>query len=113
MNVTVSAFSFLQKKLKGRLAGYYDVPVLLEEGGTVSMLICGLGLDEGDVEGAFVNGGACCVGTVLHDGDRVGLVPPGTPGPHRVYLGLHPRVKKVKVSGKTRGLKSPAGKEGG
>ncbi len=95
MTVTVSAFSFLQDKLKGKLPGYYESPARLEEGATVRMLISGLGLEEGDVEGAFVNGKIRCVDTVLRDGDRVGLVPPGTPGPHRVYLGLHPRVKKV------------------
>jgi hypothetical protein len=28
-------------------------------------------------------------GTVLKPGDRVALVPPGVPGPHRLLLGLH------------------------
>lgn len=33
-------------------------------------------------------------GTVLRSGDRVALVPPGVPGPHRLLLGLHGAKKK-------------------
>jgi sulfur carrier protein ThiS len=33
-------------------------------------------------------------GTVLRPGDRVALVPPGVPGPHRLLLGLHGAKKK-------------------
>lgn len=41
------------------------------------------------VEVVFVNGKAFIPGEVLiHPGDRVALVPPGTPGPYRVLMGF-------------------------
>jgi hypothetical protein len=36
-------------------------------------------------------------GTVLRSGDRVALVPPGVPGPHRLLLGLYGAKKKDPV----------------
>ena len=83
------AFSFLQEKLKAQNLGYYDVQMKLEQGATVETLISSVGLEPTDVEAAFVNERTQPVGTVLQDGDRVALVPPGTPGPHRVLMGVY------------------------
>ena len=40
------------------------------------------------IEVVFINGKAHQPADVIHPGDRVSLVPPGTPGPHRVLLGF-------------------------
>jgi len=41
------------------------------------------------IEGMFVNHTLYGLGHTVMPGDRVALVPYGTPGPHRVYLGLY------------------------
>ncbi|MBF0229587.1 MAG: MoaD/ThiS family protein [Desulfamplus sp.] len=61
---------------------------------TVNDLIRELKLMKQDVEGVFVNGKIASFDSILQDGDRVGLLPPGTPGPYRVMLGI---VKKQKA----------------
>ncbi|MDR3493540.1 MAG: hypothetical protein P4L82_02965 [Ancalomicrobiaceae bacterium] len=44
------------------------------------------------VESLMVNHRAVGVdGTTIHPGDRVALVPPGVPGPHRFCLGIYQR----------------------
>lgn len=44
------------------------------------------------VEVVFVNGKAYAADiAVIHPGDRVALVPPGVPGPHRFLLGFKNR----------------------
>ena len=51
-------------------------------------LLRSMGLDKTDVEAVFINGRVAPFDTTLQDGDRVALVPPGTPGPYRVFLGF-------------------------
>lgn len=41
------------------------------------------------IEGLFCNRTVYPLGHVLQRGDRVAFVPQGTPGPHRVFLGLY------------------------
>lgn len=56
---------------------------------TGRQLLAALGVDAQDVESLIVNRRAALVeGAVLRAGDRVALVPPGAPGPHRLLLGL-------------------------
>ena len=88
ITITFRALSFLQPKLAAKGIDYIDAPVELEERTTVEGLIAGLGLAEHEVEAVFVNHRVVPPGTALHDGDRVVLVPPGTPGPHRFLLGI-------------------------
>jgi molybdopterin converting factor small subunit len=45
-------------------------------------------LDREDVEVTFINGKVAPFNKRIQDGDRVALVPPGTPGPYRVCLGF-------------------------
>jgi sulfur carrier protein ThiS len=54
----------------------------------VEDLLAQMDLSPGDVEAVFVNGLVRPVDTVLTDGDRVALVPPGSPGPYRLLLGM-------------------------
>lgn len=87
-SVSVNAFSFLQKKLAAKGQGCSNIQVPLHPDMCVIDIVTSLGLDISDVEGAFVNGLVQPFDTVLHDGDRVALVPPGTPGPYRYLLGI-------------------------
>jgi sulfur carrier protein ThiS len=86
--VLFNAFSFLQEKLKALGRPYANVPVKLVDESTVADLVTAVGLEIADVEAALVNGSVQPFDTVLNDGDRVALVPPGTPGPYRVLLGM-------------------------
>ena len=62
--------------------------VPIEKGLTGSELLSMLNIAASEVEIIFINGKVFLPGNaVLHDGDRVALVPPGTPGPYRVMLG--------------------------
>jgi len=88
ISITLNAFSFLRPKLESRGMGYANVRLEIPEGTTVRGLIRRLGLGPGDVEAAFVNGKVVPIDSVLQNDYRIGLVPPGTPGPYRVLLGM-------------------------
>ncbi len=88
INVVYSAFSFLQKKLNRNHDQCYNVKQTVPKGSTVVDLIVAIGLKSKDVEAAFINGKVNRLSTPLNDGDRVALLPPGTPGPYRVILGI-------------------------
>lgn len=60
-----------------------------EEGVVASDLALELGLPLDWVEGVFVNHTVHGVGAKVSPGDRIAFVPRGTPGPHRVFLGLY------------------------
>ena len=47
------------------------------------------------IEGVFINGNAGPLDRTVRPGDRVAYVPPGTPGPYRVILGLVNPANKV------------------
>jgi sulfur carrier protein ThiS len=52
-------------------------------------LLATLDIDPERVEVIFVNGRAMpCAAAIVKPGDRVALVPPGTPGPYRMLLGF-------------------------
>ena len=89
ITVTFSAFLQLREKLKAKGSCYSNVDMQLEEGSTVEAIVLKVGLEPGEVDGAFVNGKIHPLDAVLHDGDRVALVPPGTPGPHRMLMGIY------------------------
>jgi hypothetical protein len=59
---------------------------------TGPQLLAELGVAAGKVEVMFVNRKAYAADiAVVHPGDRVALVPPGVPGPHRFLLGFKNR----------------------
>ena len=88
MIITFNAFTFLRSKLASKGLGYSNVRLEVPDGISVADLVTHLGLAQEDVEAAFVNGRVLAKDTVLQNDDRVGLVPPGTPGPYRVLLGI-------------------------
>ena len=67
---------------------YSNVSIEFDEGITVTDLITDMGISLHDIEAVFVNGSVRPFDTLLRDGDRVALVPPGVPGPYRVLLGM-------------------------
>lgn len=86
--ISFKAFSFLQKELKASGYDSFDESMEIREDQTVDDVIKVLGLDREKVEAAFINGRIAPFSTKLKDKDRVALVPPGTPGPYRVLLGI-------------------------
>ncbi|NVM21255.1 MAG: MoaD/ThiS family protein [Desulfobacterales bacterium] len=94
--ILFNAFSFLQKKLKSQLRPYANVRIEVADGATVRDLVAGMGLEPGDIEAVFINGCVEPIDSLLHHGDRVAIVPPGTPGPYRVLLGMLGKPKTLK-----------------
>ena len=88
MHIIYNAFSFVREKLSKQGLGYLNVSYEVEEGIDAHGLIAKLGLAKSDVEAVFVNHTVVPKHTILQEGDRVALVPPGTPGSYRLILGL-------------------------
>lgn len=86
--ITFNAFSFLQKKLKEKNIEYSNVQLKINHDISATNLITLVQLNPEEVEVVFINGKVAPFNTILKDGDRVALVPPGTPGPYRVFLGF-------------------------
>ena len=87
-SVLFNAFSFLQTKLKAKNIPCVDAVLDLEDGQCVQDILDGLGIGPQEIEGVFVNGKISPFDTPLQDGDRIAALPPGTPGPYRLLLGL-------------------------
>ncbi|MBP2629271.1 MAG: hypothetical protein H6Q68_3982 [Firmicutes bacterium] len=86
--IELRVFMDLVKLFKER---NWSIPMLvnIENKLTGSELITMLNIPEKQVEIIFINGKAFLPSNaVIKPGDRVALVPPGTPGPYRVLLGF-------------------------
>ncbi len=88
MTITFNAFSFARRTLRQKGIPCVNVTRTLHDGMSVQDLIDELGLAPGAIEAAFVNGTVRPKSTVIHDGDRIALLPPGTPGSYRLILGI-------------------------
>lgn len=88
ITVDFSAFMFLQAKLKERGIDHTNARREIPDDTTVDEFLAGLGLGADDVEAVFVDGKVVPGDTRLSDGNRLALVPPGSPGPYRVLLGM-------------------------
>jgi molybdopterin converting factor small subunit len=97
IEITFNAFSFLRAKLKRNNVDFTEATLQLPGGISAKALIETIGLKVEEVEGVFVNNKIVPMDTLLKQGDRVALVPPGTPGPYRVMLGMV-ALKKNKIS---------------
>jgi len=88
MKITFNAFSFLKATLekKGIICG--NKAMELKNDITVLELIEFVGLKDEEVEAIFVNHKLAPKDTILKEGDRVALVPPGgIPNHVRAYVG--------------------------
>jgi len=66
------------------------IEVVVPEAGTTGRrLAVEIGLPCEMIEGVFVNRTVYGIDHPIMPGDRVAYVPYGTPGPHRVFLGLY------------------------
>ena len=88
MYIILNAFSFLREKLNAKGIAYLDATTEVPEGIDVHQLVTFLGLESHAVEAAFINHTVRPKETVIQEGDRVALLPPGTPGSYRLILGL-------------------------
>jgi len=91
--ILFNAFSFLQKKFRDRDLPFSNVQLELPGDTTPEDLITQFQLTSDDVEAVFVNGKVVPKNTPLENNDRVAFIPPGTPGPYRVMLGMVKRKK--------------------
>jgi len=85
--VEVRGFSFLKQEFDRR---GWPFPLMVELEGECSAgeLAEKLALPREKIEAVFINGIAGPLSRAVRPGDRVAYVPPGTPGPYRVILGL-------------------------
>jgi sulfur carrier protein ThiS len=86
--ILFNAFSFLQKRFRDRGLAYSNVTLDIPGSSTPRDLLDRFGLTPPEVEAVFVNGSIVPFDTPLKAGDRVAFIPPGTPGPYRVHLGM-------------------------
>jgi hypothetical protein len=87
--ITVRMFGLLHGWRRER-----DLPTTVEadvaaDGESARAIAERLALPVEMIEAVFVNGFIRPLDEVVHPGDRIAYVPYGTPGPHRVYLGIY------------------------
>ncbi|MCL5058934.1 MAG: MoaD/ThiS family protein [Actinobacteria bacterium] len=85
--VEVRGFSFI-KELFDRRGLPFPVLVDLAEECPALDLARSLDIPGELIEAVFINGVAGGLDGLVRPGDRVAFVPPGTPGPYRVILGI-------------------------
>ena len=88
MHITFNAFSFARNKLKEQGIPCVNVTREIDEGMSAQDFIDELELSKKYVEAVFINGTVMPKDTVLHEGDRIALLSPGTPGSYRLILGI-------------------------
>ncbi len=88
MTIVFNAFSFARLKLHKKGIECVNAKMELRDGMSAQDLIDELGFEDGKIEAVFVNRSVSPKSTILHDGDRVALLPPGTPGSYRLILGI-------------------------
>ncbi|NOX15305.1 MAG: MoaD/ThiS family protein [Epsilonproteobacteria bacterium] len=88
IKIKLNAFSFLKKKLDDKKITNKSREIEIEQNISVLNLIKMIGLDKDEVESAFINHKILPLQTILQDGDRVALVPPGCiPNHVKAYIG--------------------------
>jgi len=93
--VEVRGFSFIKELFDSR---NISLPLFVELAGECPAveLAQSLGIPPDMIESVFINGVARSPANPVRPGDRVAFVPPGTPGPYRVILGIAGGVKGMK-----------------
>ncbi len=88
ITIRFNAFSFLKNECKEKGIECPNKNMQIDEGINLYQFIKNLGFEEDKVEGIFVNHKLVSFETVLKDGDRVALVPPGgIPNHVKAYVG--------------------------
>lgn len=85
--VEVRGFSFI-KEIFDQRNWPFPMFVELDRPCTAKELVEKLELPVDKIEAVFINGSAGPLTGMVKPGDRVAFVPPGTPGPYRVILGI-------------------------
>jgi len=91
--VEVRGFSFI-KELFDQRGVPFPVMVDLAQECPASDLAKRLDIPGELIEAVFINGIAGGLDGTVRPGDRVAFVPPGTPGPYRVILGIRGKPEK-------------------
>jgi len=103
--IEVRFFSLLHTLMRDKAVPSPMRIAVPESGSTGDEIARELGIPVDRIEAVFCNG----IVQGLHDpilpGDRVSLVPPGTPGPYRVLLGIAGR--SAATAGKDQGNEPP------
>ncbi len=87
--VTVNLFGKLQEEYLNKGLSPVNIIHNIRPGETIIDLLKRLNIDENEVEGAFLNGRIVPLTSELKGGERIGLIPYGTPGPHRFLMGIY------------------------
>ncbi len=86
--IRFSAFSFLKTQLNDRGIDCSTSPLEIPENISVDGLIDYLEMNPQEVEAVFINHRIMPKSTILHEGDKIALVPPGgIPGHVAAYVG--------------------------
>lgn len=100
--LTVHIFGFLRRYLDERGLPYVLTETIPDEGITAYELAGRLLIPPEKIEGVFKNGQVINIYDSVGPGDRVALLPHGTPGPYRFFLGMdrenRERAKKEAVA---------------
>jgi len=91
--ITFNAFSFIREKLKKNgITDFINAKIEVPQNCDINYIIRDLmKLKDSDVEAVFLNGKVVPKESKVKDGDRVALIPPGTPGSYRLILGMKKR----------------------
>ncbi|WP_461834131.1 hypothetical protein [Desulfothermus sp.] len=92
MKIIINGFGNIYFELKKRYGKGVNIILYVPEGVSAEDIISILNIDTEDIEGIFINGEVKSTSSELKDGDRIGLIPKGIPGPYRFLLGI----KKLK-----------------
>jgi molybdopterin converting factor small subunit len=87
--VTVRMFGLLRPMCEDQGLPSTRTVAVPGSGITARELVTQMGFDPEQIEGVFVNHTMFGLSKTVAPGDRVAFVPYGTPGPHRVYLGIY------------------------
>lgn len=85
--IELRGFGKLQKSLSDKGFSFPE-PFEIGQETTGRQLLENLNLLEDSVEAIFINGSVEPLTHPIKPGDRIALLPPGTPGPYRVMLGI-------------------------
>lgn len=88
IKITFNAFSLLRRKVEDNNITCGNTMMEIPENISVDQLIENIGLEPDDVYAVFINHKILPKDTILQEGDRVALVPPGgIPNHVKAYVG--------------------------